>query len=104
MEDRDVTETDSRTRLHGAVDLDDGGAPIGIEITAPSITSAAELDALLLRLGQTALERRLRGHCSSARLVAQPLADGAGRASSRVSCSIARVLAGVSVALVSISM
>lgn len=43
---------------HGVrVDFDDDGAPVGIEITAPSATSPEEIDALLIRLGQQPLER-----------------------------------------------
>ena len=42
---------------HGVrVDFDDEGAPMGIEITAPSSTSTKEVDDVLIRLGQQPLE------------------------------------------------
>ena len=42
---------------HGArIDFDGDGTAMGIEITAPSATSAAEINALLIRLGQAPLD------------------------------------------------
>lgn len=37
------------------VDVDDRGAPIGVEITAPGVVSIAELNAVLARHGVAAL-------------------------------------------------
>jgi hypothetical protein len=38
------------------VDLDDSGAPMGIEITAPSGVSVADLNAILVKHGIAALD------------------------------------------------
>ena len=38
------------------IDFDGDGTPMGIEITAPLATPAAEIDALLIRLGQAPLD------------------------------------------------
>lgn len=40
------------------VDLDENGAPMGIEITAPGAVTAAELNAVLVRHGLAALDDR----------------------------------------------
>ena len=38
------------------VDLDDAGTPMGIEITAPAVTSAEQINAVLLQFGQPRLD------------------------------------------------
>ena len=38
------------------VDLDDDGTPMGIEITAPAVTSAEQINAVLLQFGQPRLD------------------------------------------------
>jgi hypothetical protein len=37
------------------VDLDDAGAPMGVEITAPAAVTAPELNAILMKHGVAAL-------------------------------------------------
>ncbi len=43
---------------HGVrVDIDDHGAPMGVEITAPGAVTVAELNAVLVRHGIAALDK-----------------------------------------------
>jgi uncharacterized protein YuzE len=52
-----VTVTSTRDAGNGLkVDFDAAGTPVGVEITAPSIVSAASLNAVLVSLGVAAID------------------------------------------------